>query len=161
MTNNIPSKPEYGEFQTAEWREDIGAWWIRDLTPEELAIKFPPPPPPPPPTLLEYAATKRWNTETGGITVGGIPVYTDDRSKLMVMGARIRAAADPTVIEKWAAADGNVYDLDAATIIMISDAIAAHVSACFAKFAEVKAAITAETITDYTGIDAAFATVGQ
>jgi hypothetical protein len=158
--SELPPAPAVGAFQTAEWSDDYGFWAIRDLTPEELAIKFPPPVPVPP-TLTEYAATKRWDTEVAGISVGGIPVYTDDRSKLMVMGARIRAAADPNVIEKWAAADGEVYDLDAATIIAISDAIAAHVSACFSTFAEVKTAIAAGTITTYAGIDAAFATVGQ
>lgn len=42
---SLPPKPEYGEFQTAEWGEDYGYWVIRDLTPEELAIKFPPPEP--------------------------------------------------------------------------------------------------------------------
>ena len=44
---DLPPKPEYGEFQTAEWSDDYGFWVIRDLTPEELAIKFPPPEPDP------------------------------------------------------------------------------------------------------------------
>ena len=66
----LPPKPEYGEFQTAEWSEDYGYWVIRDLTPEELAIKFPPPEPgePLPPheitmrQLILGLATDEWIT---------------------------------------------------------------------------------------------------
>jgi hypothetical protein len=42
-----------------------------------------------------YAATKRLEEETSGITVGGVPIATDDRSKIMIIGARVAAAADP------------------------------------------------------------------
>lgn len=45
--SNLPPKPEFGEFQTAEWSDDYGFWVIRDLTPEELAVKFPEPEPDP------------------------------------------------------------------------------------------------------------------
>ena len=41
----LPPKPEHGEFQTAEWSDDYGFWVIRDLTPEEFAVKFPEPEP--------------------------------------------------------------------------------------------------------------------
>jgi hypothetical protein len=49
MSDTLPPAPTVGDFQTAEWDADVTGWWvIRDLTPEELAIKFPPPEPTPP-----------------------------------------------------------------------------------------------------------------
>jgi hypothetical protein len=47
MSDILPPAPTVGEFQTAEWDEAYGWWRIRDLTPEELLIKFPPPAPGP------------------------------------------------------------------------------------------------------------------
>ena len=58
--------------------------------------------------LIAYAAAARWRKETGGITVFGIPVKTDDRSKQMVMGARIAADIDPDFTTPWIAADGSI-----------------------------------------------------
>ncbi len=43
--------------------------------------------------LVAYAADKRWRVETGGISVGGIDVATDDRSKLMIMALGSRPIA--------------------------------------------------------------------
>lgn len=45
--------------------------------------------------LLSYAANVRWQREVGGISIDGVSVGTDDRSKQMLMGARINADADP------------------------------------------------------------------
>jgi len=47
MTNDLPPKPEYGEYQTAEWDEGANYWLIRDLTSEEIIEKFPEPKPDP------------------------------------------------------------------------------------------------------------------
>ena len=55
----LPPKPEYGEFQTAEWDENYGFWRIRDLTPEELAVKFPEPEPEPDPNAVPQSITMR------------------------------------------------------------------------------------------------------
>lgn len=110
-------------------------------------------------TLLEYAALARWRKETGGILFNGLPILTDDRSKQMIMGARMAAEADPLFRTMWAGADGNVYPLIAAQIIAISNAVAAHVNRCFEIYASVKAAIeaTPPTITAKQQIDQAFA----
>jgi hypothetical protein len=107
------------------------------------------------PDLRAYASDKRWRVETGGIAFGGHVIATDDRSKMMLMGARILAAADSGHSERWACADGAVLTLDAAAIIAASDAVAAHVSACFATWAEVAAGIEAGTITTTEQIDTA------
>lgn len=107
--------------------------------------------------LSTYAADARWRREVGGIAVAGVPVATDDRSKQMIIGARVAADADADWTTQWVGADGNIYPIDAAAIVAISDAVQAHVNACFATFANVKAEIDAGTITTRTEIDAAFA----
>jgi len=104
--------------------------------------------------LADYAAATRWQVETGGIVVGGIGVATDDRSKLMITGARIKADADPDFTTRWKTAAGFAT-IDAATVIAISDAVLAHVDACFAAEAAVLAAIEAGDITTTAEIDAA------
>lgn len=101
---------------------------------------------------LAAAATKRWQVETGGILVGGIPVHTDDRSKLMITGARIKADADANFTTQWVTADGTIVPLAAAQIVAIADAVLAHVDACFAAFATLAAAINAAE--DQTALDA-------
>lgn len=116
-------------------------------------------PPPVPVDLTAYAANARWVKETSGITVGGVAVATDDRSKQMVMGARIAADADGNFTTQWVASDGSISTLTAPQIIAISDAVLAHVAACFAKYADVKPQIDGGTITTPAQIDAAFAAV--
>lgn len=106
--------------------------------------------PPVEPTLEELkaerlaaTAERRWQAETGGISVAGIDVRTDDRSKLMLTGARVKAAADAGFETQWVTADGQIVPLAAAQIIAISDAVLAHVDLCFAHFAGLAAAIAA------------------
>lgn len=106
--------------------------------------------------LAGYAADVRWRKETSGILVGGVPVATDDRSKLMIAGARIKADANPEFTTKWKTDAGFVL-IDAATIIAISDAVLAHVDACFETEGEVLTAIDGGTITTRAQVDAAFA----
>jgi len=115
------------------------------------------PPAPPAPTkeqLAAYAADKRWRVETAGIMVGGVPVATDDRSKIMIIGARVKANSDPDFTTEWKTPAGFVT-IDAATITAISDAVQAHVAACFAAEAAILAEIEGETITETAEIDAA------
>lgn len=115
------------------------------------------PPAPLPVDLVAYAAEVRWRKEVGGITVAGVPVATDDRAKLMITGARVAAMADPGWSTVWHGADGLTYPVDAAAMVVISDAVQAHVNTGFATFATVKAAIAADTITTTAEIDVAFA----
>lgn len=117
----------------------------------------PAPAPPSTDDLVVYASTKRWSVEVGGITVAGIQISTDDRSKIMISGARIAAQADAGFTTKWVAADGTVHDLDAEQVIAISDAVLAHVSAAFATYSAVLSGIYADppTITTLAEVDAA------
>ena len=59
------------------------------------------------PALIAHAADARWRREVGGILVGTVPVATDDRSKTMVLGARVAAAANPAWETVWHGADGT------------------------------------------------------
>jgi hypothetical protein len=112
---------------------------------------------PPPVDLVAYAAQKRWEKEVGGITVAGVPLATDDRAKLMIVGARVAADADPNWSTVWQGDDGNAYPLNASAMIAISNAVQAHVAGCFATFATVKGSIDNGSITTTAQINAAFA----
>jgi hypothetical protein len=114
-------------------------------------------PPPSKADLVAYAADRRWRQEVGGITVAGVPVATDDRSKLMITGARVAAMADSGWSTVWHGADGNTYPVDAPAMVAISNAVQAHVNGGFATFALVKAAIESGTITTLAEVDASFA----
>lgn len=125
-----------------------------DLSMSELLGK-----PAPAPDLLAYAKSRRYAVEVGGITVGGVSFATDDRSKMMLLGARAAAQADPTFKSPWVAADGSTHLLAASDLIAVSKAVLAHVNACFTAFAAVAAGLAAEppTVATPAEVDAAFA----
>lgn len=112
------------------------------------------PPSPTPENLTAYTADKRWRVETGGFALNGIPVATDDRSKIMIMGARLKAESDPSYVEQWKVGDGAHIDLPAQQLIAISNAVLDFVSACFATEAAVVEAIKAGKIKSFAAIDA-------
>ncbi len=107
-------------------------------------------------TLAEYAAAKRWEKETGGLSISGMNIATDDRSKVMISGARVAAMADPNFTTSWKGSDGEFVPIDANAVIAISDAVLAHVSGCFAIEAEVLAGIESGALKTIDEIDAAF-----
>lgn len=92
-------------------------------------------------TKLSALAAKRWQVETGGIIVGGITIKTDEDTQRKVTGAYVQAEKNPAFTAKWKVATGVFVDLDAATIILIGDALTAHVQACFANEAVLTDAI--------------------
>lgn len=106
--------------------------------------------------LRLYAAKTRWQKEVGGVTVSGMPVATDDRSKLLLAGARTKAKEDATVTKRWKG-DAGWIELTAPQLIQIGDIVDHHVTACFDLEEEASAGIEAGTITSYADIDAAFA----
>lgn len=108
-------------------------------------------------TLAAYAVRRRWEIETGGIAYGGVLVATDDRSKLMLTGARLKATSDPAFETTWYGPDGTETIVDAGLIVAISDAVLAHVDACFVVYGQIAAAIDAGTIASEAQIEAAFA----
>lgn len=112
--------------------------------------------PEPQPDLYAYAAQKRWEIETGGINLNGMSVFTDDRSKSLILGARLAAESDPDFSTEWRGADGSFVTIDAPTIIAVSNAILEHVRKCFATEAWVIAEINSGAITAVEEIDNAF-----
>ncbi|WP_054312928.1 DUF4376 domain-containing protein [Mesorhizobium sp. 1M-11] len=104
--------------------------------------------------LTAYAADKRWQVETGGITVGGATIDTSRESQAMITGAYAYSQANPTETISYKAASGWV-SMDAATLAAIATAVGAHVQACFAAEAAMAAEIEAGTITTTAEIDAA------
>lgn len=117
------------------------------------------PPEPELPTAAElkaYVRARRWDVENGGILVANVPIATDDRSKTMLIGSRLAAMAAPaSYTTPWSAMDHTTHQFDAAQVIAVSDAVLAHVLACFNLQGSLLAAIEAGTVTTREAIDAA------
>lgn len=107
--------------------------------------------------LAAYAADKRWQKETGGFKFNGLHIATDDRSKIMIAGAREAAKANPDFTTPWVTSTGEIALLDAAAIIAISNAVGEHVNNVFGIYSQVLPQILDGTLTDQSQIDAAFA----
>ncbi|AZG78166.1 DUF4376 domain-containing protein [Methylocystis rosea] len=82
-------------------------------------------------TALQALADRRWRAETGGISVNGSPVATDDRSQAKFVGACLAATLDASYSVQWKIADQGFVTLDRDQIIAIARAVRAHVQACF------------------------------
>ena len=106
--------------------------------------------------LDTYLAAKRFEFETGGITVGGQLIATDRESQALVNGAFNFVAQSPSTIVKFKKADGTFAEMNATAVSAVAMAVAAHVQACFAKEAELSSLITAGTITTRADVDTHF-----
>lgn len=111
---------------------------------------------PPPPDLYAHAAEARWRYEVGGIKMGLMTIATDDRSKTLIMGARMAADLDPAFTTAFKTSSGDFITVDAPTVILLSNMLLNHVAIAFAKEAQVTTAIKDGTITTTDEIDAAF-----
>lgn len=108
--------------------------------------------------LREYAKEQRWLNETGGITVNGVPVETDDRSKSLVSQQRLVALKDEAAFSTtWQSEDNALHPITGAEMITLSDEVAAHVNACFVQYADAIAGITSGQITKLAQVDAKLA----
>lgn len=107
-------------------------------------------------SLVAYAASRRHSKEVGGITVSGVQISTDDRSKQMILGARIAAGADAEFTTPWVGIRGEIETLNAEQVIDLSDAVLDHVRSCFTLFASVVSGISDGTITTREQVDEAF-----
>ncbi len=109
--------------------------------------------------LLTYAATKRWLTASGGTTVLGIPLTTDDTSQFNI--SKLKQAFDTGAVTSvsFKAADGNFYTVDASTWTAIYVGVVAHVQACYTAEAAAAVAINGATVTTYAQVDAFFAEI--
>lgn len=91
-------------------------------------------------------AARRYEAEVGGITLNGMQIDTDDRSKLLINGAALEATIDPAYVMQWKT-PGGFIELTAVQVIGIARAVRAHVQACFDREAELLAALETGTLT--------------
>lgn len=107
--------------------------------------------------LADYAASVRYDKETGGTTVSGTPIPTDRTTQSLLTGAYSYVQATPSATVQWKLADGTFVNLTAAQITEIAVDVAGWVQQCFAKEAAAVASINAGTITTLAAVDAALA----
>jgi hypothetical protein len=94
----------------------------------------------------------RWRAETGGITLNGVDIATDRESQALLTGAVLAAQDNPEYVVNWKAKNGW-FQLDAATLIAIADAVRAHVQACFDREKELQDQIeTATTVEELEAV---------
>lgn len=99
---------------------------------------------------LDYPAViaaRRYEAEVSGIDISGLHVATDDRSKLLISGAALEAAIDPSYTMQWKTPAGFI-DLTGKQVIGIARAVRAHVQACFDREAELLAALADGAFTE-------------
>lgn len=109
--------PEAEEGQYLIWSGS--EWLVSDEPPAE-----------PEPDWAALVAARRYEHEVGGMAFGGIPIATDDRSKLLINGAASRASREADYTLRWKSGEGFI-DLPAEQVILLADAVADFVQACF------------------------------
>lgn len=92
-------------------------------------------------------AARRWEAETGGTLIQGLPVPTDRESQGLITGATVQAMIDPSYTLNFKTAAGFV-SLDASTVIGMAMAVRKHVQACFDREAALLDALEAGTFTE-------------
>lgn len=107
--------------------------------------------------LKGYAADVRYRREIAGTMVGGVAYPTDRETQAKMTAAVVMTQVNPSATFQWKIADGSFVSLDAADMLAVALAVAAHVQAAFAAESDVVAAIDAGTISTKTQVDGAFA----
>lgn len=123
-------------YDSEQERQEWGAPELVEMTPEEVEAHLAPPKVDP----LTAIAARRYEAETSGTTVEGMPVNTERDSQALLTGAALQAMLDPNYTVRWKTECGFV-DLDAQRIIGLASAVRAHVQACFDREAELVAAV--------------------
>ncbi|PTW62042.1 uncharacterized protein DUF4376 [Breoghania corrubedonensis] len=135
-----------------EVEDDVFAGYVRS---DDGTWSAPPAPAPSADELKAYLASIRFDAETGGLVVDTMEIATDRDSQGKILAARVKAGAEAGFSTTWKALNGW-FALDAAAIVALSDAVLAHVAACFAAEETVSAAIKAGDVTTREAVDAAF-----
>ena len=134
---STPTKPtKLTGNQVARW---TGEGW------EKLA-SAPEPDPLPSPDWAALIAARRYVAEVAGTIVGGMPIDTDDRSKLLINGAALRANRSSDYVLRWKTSGGFV-DLTSDQVLAVADAVSEHVQACFDREDVLLGAVTDGSIT--------------
>lgn len=91
-------------------------------------------------------AARRYDVETGGITLNGVAIDTGRDSQALITGATVQAMLDQNYALRWKTPHGFV-DLTGQQIIGVATAVRAHVQACFDREAELLGALASGTFT--------------
>ncbi len=119
------------------------------------AFARPAPPPPTKDDLMAHAAFVRWQRQTGGITVSGTPIKTDDTSQSRInLSCAYLAAATSVASVQFRAATGYVT-LSRAQMFAVNDAVGAFRQGCFDAESAIDAKISAGTYATTADIDGA------
>ena len=110
----------------------------------------------PPPDLYAYAAAQRYAAETGGLSLNGARIDTSTASQAKIGNAYLLLQASGAASVEFKAESGFIT-LTADQFKTLALAVGGHVQACYAKEADVDAAVSAGTIKTIAEIDAAFA----
>jgi len=113
------------------------------------------------PGLLAYAAKKRNQVASGGITVNvgtvdapiNVEASTDVDALVLLQGAFLVGQANPSQSFQWVQSTGVSVTLTAAQITTMFVAVTAFVQATFVTLGAVLAAINAGTVTTVDQID--------
>lgn len=145
--------------------------WAGGGEPWTGQASVPPPPPSPDPEALPAAKTRllarlahrRWQVETGGIVLDGVPIRTDRESTALLSGAITFCDLESGAVVRWKTADGQFYELGETALRAIALYVGRHVQACFALEADlagqIQAAETPETLTGLAAQIEAFSPV--
>lgn len=125
-----------------------------------------------PQDLLFYAETRRWLAENDGafqvsvtVTPLGslnpvtIPVFSDDRSKTLLIGLRQGIDDNIETTQQFKDANGNWTLLDATGIRTVHSAVFNYVASLFAAENQIHQGVAGKTITTRKQIDAIFAAI--
>jgi hypothetical protein len=110
------------------------------------------------PGLSAYAAGARYQKEIAGITVGGVAIATDDRSKQLIDSIRMAAQTDPNFTTQFVSGT-TVTPMTGPTVIAVSNAVSSYVASTFSVLATTLAGINGSTITTKAQVDSAFAAI--
>ena len=135
-------------FQSLAYVDGVSIGWRRDGTAWL--------PPGPVEDLHVYAARRRWEIiEAHRLQLGPFSVPTDTVTQNVLTAGYAKASANPAyAIQDWKVAAGVYVTLDAATIVMIADAVEAYVQSMFSANLVADEAIEAGTATTTAQVDA-------
>ena len=102
--------------------------------------------------LVAYASNRRWLSETGGLTFSGVRIPTDDRAKLLLLGASQSMADGSSAPLVIAGVVCGVFTK--AQFAAINTAVVAHVQSTFPVLASAITGINSGSITTTAEIDA-------
>jgi hypothetical protein len=164
--NDMPGLYGSAPFTLPDGRQFPAVWWRTSSPQERAGLGFRVHEAEPEvPTLAERKAglqeevrAKRWAVETGGLTVGGAPIRTDEASQSRITAAVNLFAHDETLQSvDWEAQHGVWVEIDRATMIAIGVAVGRHVQQCFSHARALSEAVEAaedEEALDAIDIDA-------